>query len=351
MQEDLGNLDATRTFLYAPVDGPRPLREAWLARQRNIASDTDTPASLPVVTHGLTHGLSLVAALFADADTDVVVPGPSWGNYRLVFSLHAGARILSYPFYREGRFNVEGLADTLQQVRSKAIVVLNFPGNPTGYAPTATEVPGIVEVLARHQGPAVVVTDDAYQRWVYEDDCLDHSLFWQLSKRLDRDRNLVLKVDGATKELVFFGSRVGFLTHNAPEGDEALESKLKCVIRGTVGSASGPALSMVERALAHPDLEAGFKARLALMERRYRTLKDGLEQVPGATPYPFNAAFFALVRLDARFDAHEVRKRLLAEHSIGTIAFPDNQALRIAYCSLDERDLPELVRRLAVALA
>ena len=54
-----------------------------------------------------------------------------------------------------------------------------------------------------------------------------------------------MKVDGATKELAFFSSRVGFLSHpHTGAAAEALQSKLKCLIRGTVGSASGPAMAM-----------------------------------------------------------------------------------------------------------
>lgn len=350
-------LDPVQTFLYAPVDGPPALRRAWIARQRRLAGDPSVEIGTPVVTHGLTHAISLVADLFADDDTEVIVPLPAWENYDLLFGLHAGARISGFPFFRDERFNVESLADTLAKVRHKAIIVLNFPGNPTGYTPSAEEAAQIVEVLTSWRGPGVVVLDDAYQGWVYEPGLMRRSLFWDLVERADPERLLPLKVDGATKELLFFSSRVGFLTpaRASEAAEQALLSKIKCVIRGTVGCASGPAMAMVAQALQDPDLDSAFEARRRELDGRYRALKAGLQELAERSqgrlvPSPFNSAFFALVGLRGGLDAQTLRQRLITEQSVGTIAFPEENALRIAYCSIHERALPELVDRLSRVL-
>lgn len=351
----LAGVDADMAFLYAPLDGPVAVRDAWRRRELRLAGNPDVQPARPFVSHGLTHALSLVAGLFADADTDVIVPAPSWGNYRLVFNMHSGSRIVTYPFFRDGQFSAEGLRRALASVRGKAIVVLNFPGNPTGYTPSADEVHGIVEVLTEHRGPAVVVLDDAYQGWTYEPGLMHRSLFWELAQAADPERLVPFKVDGATKELVFFSSRVGFLTWagTSDAAEAALTSKLKFLVRGTVGCASGPALALVQQTLADPNLEQGFGARHAVLAARYRALREALALLPAdkAVPYPFNSAFFALIGLPNGQDAEALRQKLVAEQSVGTIAFPDHNALRIAYCSIHERDLPELVRRIAAGLS
>ena len=41
--------------------------------------------------------------------------------------------------------------------------------------------------------------------------------------------------------------------------------------------------------------------------------------------------------------ALQVRRKLLADHSVGTIAFPDENGIRLAYCSIHEDKLSELV--------
>ncbi len=342
------DLPPEETFLYAPVEGPRSLREAWLARERRLAGGTsDGQASLPVVTHGLTHSLSLIAGLFSDDNTEIVLPTPSWGNYKLVFGLHASPRLVQYPFFANGRFNVQGLHDALQQVADTAIVVLNFPGNPSGYTPTSAEVADIVAAVDAAPTPVVVVVDDAYQGWLYDDACHPRSIYWDLAEALDPERSVVFKVDGATKELVFFGSRVGFVAHPGSEaGAEALLSKFKFLIRGTVGSASGPAMAMVEQALDDPiGLDAAFEERRALMARRHHALKGALAAARDdrLVPYPFNSAYFALVQLSGGLDAERLRMKLLEERSVGTIAFGDDNALRVAYCSIAESDLAELI--------
>jgi len=345
-------LEPKRTFLYSPVAGPRDLRTLWGKRQRDLGSAT-TPSSTPFITHGLTHGLSLAAQLCADADLDVVVPTPCWGNYKLIVSLAGGGRVCSYPFFSGNGFNVDGLADQLAQVRTKALIILNFPSNPTGYSPTPAEADRIVEVVSHHSGPAVVVCDDAYQGWVYEDDVVRESLFWRLLAAADPERLFPIKVDGATKELVFFASRVGFLTHGMTgDGENALLSKLKCLVRGTVGFAPGPSMALIHSALQDPGLQASFEVRRRQLASRYATVSRAVEALSpdDCVPYPFNAAFFALLRLSERHDAQEVRQRLIDDYSVGTIAFAEQNALRIAYCSLHEEAISEAVGALAQSL-
>ena len=86
------------------------------------------------------------------------------------------------------------------------------------------------------------------------------------------------------------------------------------------------------------------------MARRYRALKSELAahaSKAGLAPFPFNSAFFfALVGLPPGKEANQVREHLIATESLGTIAFPEVNALRIAYCSIAEAQIPELVARL-----
>ncbi len=339
------SLDARRAFLYAPIDGPADLNAAWQARQRRLGG-SEVATSLPLTTHGLTHGISLLADLFVDDDTDVVLPNPYWENYDLLFGLRSSPRFVRYDAFRGDSFNVEGLADALASVRHKAMVVLNFPGNPTGYQPTTAEAKAIAAVLQAHRGPAVVATDDAYQGYVYAQGRHGRSLFWDIAEGADPERLFPVKVDGATKELVFFASRVGFVSHlsGTDAANAAMRSKLKCVVRGTVGSASGPALALAAEALADEGLDASFEARRQVMAERWLALREALAAVPPdrGTVRPFHGAFFGLVTLAEDLDADTLRRQLLSEHGIGTIAFPEVNSLRIAFCSVDPARLPEM---------
>ncbi|MCB9678502.1 MAG: aminotransferase class I/II-fold pyridoxal phosphate-dependent enzyme [Alphaproteobacteria bacterium] len=349
MEPLVESLDTAMTFLYAPVEGHKSVREAWRRRESALAGRYAVPVAMPIATHGLTHGLNLLADLFADEDTTLVLPKPFWGNYRLIFTMHAHCKLATFDFFKDGGFNLDGLADTLAQIRGKAIVLLNLPGNPTGYALTPDEAEKITQVLAAAPGPLVVVVDDAYQGFVYEGTALRESEFWPLAKGLDPERQAVFKVDGATKELLFFSSRLGFLTHPycTPGAEDALLSKLKFLIRGTVGSPPGPSQAIVLRALQDPGIEAAFDARFRVMKGRYQALKRAFADLgtDRLVPYPFNAAFFMLVELKG-IDSEVARLRLIEEESVGTVSFAEPNALRLAHCSVDEADIPEMVERI-----
>lgn len=346
LQASVDGLDPSMAFLYAPIEGPERVRALWGQRERRVAGDPAVAASLPFVCHGLTHSLSVVADLFADPDTDVIVPHPGWENYDLVFQYHARARILRYDLFEGGTFSTSSLERALSQIRTKGIVALNLPSNPTGWMPNPEQAAQIVEIIAAHQGPLVAVTDDAYQGFCYEPGLQPRSLFWDLAERADPERLLCIKVDGATKELVFFSSRISFLSHTAAgEAEAAMLSKLKTVLRATVGPASGPALAMVMRALCDPTLDEAIHARLDLMSRRYNVLKEGLARLDPSRyrVRPFNSAFFVLLDVLPPLAAEDLRLRLLHEFSVGAIAFASANALRLAYCSIDEARLPDLV--------
>lgn len=351
-----GDLDAKTCFLYSPQPGHTEVRELWQALQLRRAGRTEAKSTLPFATHGLSHGLSLVADLFVDADTTVVLPAPSWGNYRLLFGMRTGAHFVDYPFYDGERFHLEAFGAALDSVEGKGLVVLNFPANPTGYSPTPDEADAIVARVAAHPHPLVIVVDDAYQGVVHEDGYLDHSLYWRMIDAADPARHVVLKVDGATKELMFFPSRIGFLTAaiDDEEAEAAWTSKVNGLVRGTVGSPPGPSQALMLSALRDLDgYLAEYGARVGEISARYRALKGALDALdnPRLSPWPFNSAYFALVGVDPSIDVEALRVKLLAERSCGVIAIGAINAIRLAYCSTAADDLPEIVRHIDEVVA
>ncbi len=338
----------TSSLLYAPQAGLQPLREAWL---RRLALPAGTPASVPVVTTGITHGLSLCADLFTGPDVPVILAAPYWDNYEMIFTMRTGAPLVTYPVFDDGwRFNVAGLAARLAEVAGPSLVVLNFPSNPTGYSPYPDEVDAIVRLLAAHPHPVCVVCDDAYNGLFFDAALYGKSLYGALAAALDPTRGLVCKVDGATKELVFFGGRVGFLTFSASGGAAAaLAEKAAAILRGTISSVSRPAQAAVLGALASDTVEAEQAEVVATLRERYGVLRRSLE-AHGLAPWPFNSGCFALLALPDGTNAEEVRQRLIRDRSVGVIAVPSANALRIAFCSIEAADIPDLVERIVAGL-
>ncbi len=346
-----GDLD--QALLYSPVQGIEEARRRWREWQRReIDADGESlPSSLPLATAGLTHGLSLLADLFATDGRAVAIASPFWGNYRQIFALRAGARIVSRPAFGDGVYDPEALAACLAELPEgePAIALLNAPANPSGYSPTAAERERLVASLAgaAERRPLVALCDDAYAGLVHEPEIPSRSLFWDLLGV--HERLVPVKVDGGTKEFSLFGARVGFLTFPFAEGTPAataLESKVKCLVRAGVGSPVATAQMLLLGALRQADAAAQVAAARDEMARRYRALKEALAAADPALlrPLPFNSGCFAVLELPAGLDADRVRRHLLAAHSTGVVALPPAY-LRIAYCSVAASDLPELVAR------
>ena len=98
----------------APALGLPELRRRWRGWQRREGPAASS--TLPATTVGLSHALSLVADLFAGPGRAVAVPQPFWGNYRQCFEMRNGARLLTAPAYRGGRFNPHAWSEALAEV-------------------------------------------------------------------------------------------------------------------------------------------------------------------------------------------------------------------------------------------
>lgn len=337
----------------------RRLWRAWQRRGVNPDAGTKKPSSLPIVTVGLSHGLSLVADLFGGEGRAVAIPRPYWGNYRQAFAVRTGSRVLTAPGYVDGCYNVRAIAEALAEVPDgePAVAILNLPSNPGGYSLTPAEREAVRTSLLEEaeRRPLVVICDDAYAGLVYEPDVPRASLFWDL---IGSHSNLVpVKVDGATKEFSFFGGRVGFLTFALdPDSDEAreLEGKVAMLVRSGVGAPIATSQRVLLEALRNERIGEEVERVRLLLEGRYRALKDALA---AADPellavLPFNSGCFALVELPERLGltSEQVRLHLLEHHETGLISL-DPRYLRIAHCSVDAEALPELARRLERGIA
>lgn len=347
MSRHIVGLTDEEVFLYASQGGRKDLRAAWQARLRHLSNGS---ISLPIVTNGLTHGLGVVAELFCDAETRVLLPSPGWGNYTNIFGIRGGAPIDPYTTLLPDpwRLAVDALAAKLQAAAGqRTVLVLNFPSNPTGYTPTRQEGAALLEALRAAPGPLVVVCDDAYQGMFWEDNLMEEGLFARLCEVSDPERLLPIRIDGATKELFFFGGRLGFITFGAPpEAAKVLEEKTRALLRFSVSSMAAPSQAMVMSALRERDLAKQQEAIRSVLRRRYRTFKDAFEAAD-LSCWPFNSAFYALVKVGA--DAEAVRQRLLKQ-GIGVIAIPKHHAVRVSYSTVPEEALPRVAAALAVAI-
>jgi len=343
---------------YPPALGQMGLRQRWKEKLRAENPSLKGKAfSLPIVTCGMTHGLSLIGELFVEPGDTLILPDKIWGEYRLIFQTKCGAEIQTYPFYNaDGHFNTDGFRETIKGASAasrKRIVLLNFPHNPTGYAITAAEAEGITRAIAEVAASGcslLVLVDDAYFGLWYDDQALRESIFGWLVNLHPNVRPI--QIDGATKEEYAWGLRVGFLTYG--RGDDVmkgLESKMTGLIRANTSGASQLSQTLVLKAMDAPHYAAEKREKYNILKARALKVKAVVSHPLYADlwdVYPFNAGYFMCLRLRSA-NAEAVRQRLLDDSGIGVIALGETD-LRIAYSCIEEGEIEEVFRAIAQAV-
>ena len=346
-----GVLSKKEIFSYAPGGGDKELRAMWKKAmvEKNPTLEGKL-TSTPIVTGGLTHTISIIATLFMDEGDQVVCPDLYWDNYQLIFEDLAGGELKTFPSFKDGGFNTDGMKKALLECKGDtARLILNFPNNPTGYSPSKKEAQDIVKAVkevAETGKKILVISDDAYFGLFYEEDTEKESLF---SRFADSHENiLAVKGDAATKEEMVWGFRVGFITYagkalGSKELD-ALEKKTLGAVRCTVSNCDRPGQSLLKIGMKGSKYDEDKQHLFDTVGERYRVIQKTLKSYKDSKllqPYPFNSGYFMAFDTMGR-DAEELRQHLLSKYEVGAINIM-GRTLRLAYCSVEKENLEDLV--------
>jgi aspartate/methionine/tyrosine aminotransferase len=357
--ERLGGISPADALDYSPASGRKGLREAW--RRKLLAENPsmrERRFGLPIVTHAITHGLSLLGELFVEAGDRILVPDKIWDNYPLTYEVRLGAKIETFPTYVGERFDVASLRPALLRGTGKTILLLNFPNNPTGYMPRRDEIEGVRDAVlaAAERGERVlVICDDAYFGLIYDPEALQESPFGLLANI--HPNVLCAKLDGATKELFVWGLRCGFVTFAPPRCERpdavlaALERKTMGAIRAVISNCASLSQSIVEAALLSPGVEAERREKFEILRARAERVREVVyrpEYQGSWDVYPFNAGYFMCVRIKG-VPAEKLRLHLL-EQGIGVIAIGPTD-IRVAFSCLEIDQIEPLFQAMHQAVS
>jgi len=350
IDEMIGDISPDEIYSYAPSAGVEELRELWLEQLllKNPRLKNGI-TSKPMVTGGVTNGLSIIADLFTDNGDALLLPELYWGNYKLIFSIKNGCSILTYnTFNDKGEYNIDGLDELIKKYnKDKLMILFNFPHNPTGYSPYSHEINGFKEIILKHADSGkkiLLIFDDSYFGFFYEDDVYKHSLF---NEFFDIHENVLsIKLDGATKEDFAWGFRIAFITYGGKglkkEHYEALELKTKGMIRATISSANRLAQTLLIQAYENNNYSEEKREKFELLRSRFNEVKRQLEgrNSKYLTPLPFNSGYFLC--FEVRGSAERLREYLLMKKGIGMISITDRY-LRVSYASVDLENIKVLI--------
>ncbi|MDD4082208.1 MAG: aminotransferase class I/II-fold pyridoxal phosphate-dependent enzyme [Sphaerochaetaceae bacterium] len=342
--------EENQVVCYAPCTGEMKLRKLWKKDliKKNPLLETQE-FSLPIVTSGLTHALSICTRLFIGSDDTVLIGGPYWDNYDLLIKENLKAKIATFDILNIDE-DFEKAIDRTYGKTKFIKILFNFPNNPTGFTPSEVQMKRIAMILKKRAETGqkvLVLCDDAYFGLFYDENCFSQSLFALLC---NLDENLLaIKIDGATKENLSWGLRIGFITYASKNFNSIIEQVMKektaSCIRSSVSSSSKVSQSLLIDALSdETGLQVAKDWVLEEMRTRYNIIKNFLLNNTNTflKPLEFNSGYFMCFKVVR--DGEIFREFLLKEYQIGTISFYEkgNSYLRIAYCSIDKENLQSL---------
>ena len=346
-----------KSFLYAGSFGLPQLRARW--KELQIAKNPSLKGvtySNPVVTHALTHGIRIVAELFADPSDRLVAPDLFWDNYALIFSEAVGSPMETFNMFRKGAFDAAAMKAALMKPGQKKLLILNFPNNPTGYTATiedAKRIVAAVKAAARAGKKIVVVLDDAYFGLVYEKGIHAESLFAEFAAL--HENVLAIKLDGTTKEDYVWGLRVGFISFAFKGATaaqlKALEDKAAGIVRSGISNSSSLGQHLALAAYDDKGYAAQKRQKYSVLHRRYAEIRRILAKHPEYAevfePMPFNSGYFMCVKPKG-VAAEDVRRHLIAKYSTGVIVL--SGLIRLAFSTVPTAKLPKLFANVAAAI-
>ncbi|MFX1238124.1 MAG: aminotransferase class I/II-fold pyridoxal phosphate-dependent enzyme, partial [Promethearchaeota archaeon] len=372
---------------YASIGGLKELREMWkkwiikksLSNQLDNEDKTKTLeryTSTPIVTQGVTNGIFVCCSLLLNPGEYIIAPNKRWGNYDNIMNKFIGANIKSFNFFVDQEFNLEGMKNAIievSKIQEKIVIILNFPNNPTGYTPKRSEIQKIVNTLKECyevvKKPMVVLVDDAYEPYVYNEGELARSLFYDL---IDLKEDVIpIKLDGITKELLVYGGRVGFLTMGLKSSwvkdDKELEilknelnNKLEGIARSTISNTNHFYQAVTLQIFQNKGMEGIIQERekvRMLLEARYKKINEEFARVnnPDVSIDPNSGGFFLFMNLNPKkIKASEFADHLLKKYKIGVIPIEklnnNINGIRIAYASVDINKIPDFIDRINQAL-
>lgn len=326
---------------YAPIAGTKDFIAAViddvLATRPTLKN-----CAVAVATPGGTGALRLAISNYLDVGQAFLVSNHYWPPYKTLCD-ESGRTLTTYKaFTPEGTYDVPALGETLRAVLAKqgrALVCINDPcTNPTGYSLTIDEWRAVVKtLLAQADKPITLLVDMAY--WLYS--ASEPRAFLAELEPLLGKVGLLFSWS-ASKSFTHYGLRVGSLI--ACEPDETRRAQVAGALaystRGNWSNCVHGGQWAIQQLLAKPELRAACdKERNALRDLLGRRVVAFNTAARGSKlRYPrYEGGFFVTLFHDKPADVAGRMK----EQGVYAVPFPGG--VRIALCSVPEKDISKVV--------
>jgi aspartate/methionine/tyrosine aminotransferase len=352
--DNMPSLGPNETVAYAPTAGVESVRRVWKDQiLKKNPSLNPAHCSLPIVVPGITAGISYTADLFLDEGQVILSGGPCWDNYSLIFQERRGGKLKEISLFNGGAgIDIAAVKAAFRDAAKTGAVrvILNFPNNPSGYAPSMAEADALTSLIqetAEGGADVLVLCDDAYFGLFYEDGVIKESLFARLASL--HEKVLAVKIDGPTKEDYAWGFRTAFVSFGSrgldASGTDAVITKYMGAIRSSVSCANTPAQYLMLKVMDDPRTRKEKEGYYQMLRNRYEAVKRFIEEEgpnPVLKPLPFNSGYFMSFLCEG-ISAETLRRELLARHGIGAVAL-EEKYLRVTFAALDADKIPPVYK-------
>jgi aspartate aminotransferase len=291
-----------KTF-YSHNQGVAELREtlsSYLARLHDRSFEVER---LSITSSGVS-ALMLAAQTILEPGDRVVVVTPVWPNLtEIPRILNAQVtRVALSPVDGEWHLDLDRLLDAITP--DTRLVIVNSPGNPTGWTLSAAQQAALLEYCRRIG--AWVLADDVYERLILDESQAVAPSFLRLADPEDR----VISANSFSKAWLMTGWRLGWLV-TPPE----LSGELAKLIEYNTSCA--PEFVQAAGIVALRDGESHVaKLRGEMVAKRDRLLQR-LRALPGVEAITPRGGMYVLLRLAGHADSMKLARQLIAEAGLG----------------------------------
>jgi aspartate/methionine/tyrosine aminotransferase len=295
-------LEADEVF-YTHNNGRADLRQS-LGNYLDRLHGRDFAAERLSITSSGVSALVVAMQVLLDPGDRVVVVTPVWPNVTQIPAA-LGADVLRVAITHGNTgwtLDLDRLLDAVTP--ATRLLILNSPGNPTGWTLTAEQQQAILD-HCRRLG-VWILADDVYERLMLGDGTASAPSFFALADAQDR----LFGANSFSKAWLMTGWRLGWLV--APAG---LEEQIGKVIEFNTSCAPGFIQSAGIAALEQG--EPHIRALKDTLTRNRDMLIAGLQTLPGVVAPSPPGGMYAFFRVAGFPDSMALAKRLVTEAGLG----------------------------------
>ena len=343
----LMEMESVQWGAYAPIAGMPGLMDAY---KHMIMGNEGMPNHHfdGIATMGGTGALKIAAFNLLEKDEALLTSSIYWGPYNAI-ARENDRKVHTFElFNQDGNLNTDDFArqvSFLAENQSRVLIFLNFPAhNPTGYSPTKDEWQTIVdslnEISQKSPTPISLLLDMAYVDFVGDQSERD---VWDIMGGLSERIPLLLAIS-QSKSYVKYGLRSGSLMVFSPNQDivDELQGAFVFSCRGNWSNGVRAGQELLLK--LHKDnlfelINQERKPWVGTLSRRGKIFYDEALKC-GLPVLPYRSGFFITCPND---DPVAAQKKLEKED---IFVVPLAGALRVAVCSLSEKQLEGLATRI-----